>query len=843
MFTWNIQFVSRKRLADTLTQLMISGDGERNILVRIHTAIHTAEEATDLASFIKGILPSAQILGTSTSAIICEGKLIHDQCLISVTQMDGGNVRSVRIPLREEGYILPAEKLCALAAERVIRKDTRLLFAFAPESCREIERFVQISNEEMPGVTMIGGVTDYSDIIGNAGFVFDENGWSGEEMIFAALGGESMECCAGFATGVQVVGELHEITEAQGRCILRIDGEPATAFICGGLSETTAANPQIGFYFPLAYSFGGTDVPFVYGCHGADGLNTNHNITVGRKIRRGFFYDRKIISDNRSMYSRIESFEKGETLFAYSCRDRFRIYPNSVNWELSAYQNSNCSGCLTRGEIGTAEGRNAFTNCAFTAAAAGENPETQQMNPYVFSHTEPLEEDNRKLIGFLAEAARSETRDAGVKERMKGFVDSCRQMLLYSEKGGVANEAALHMDIQLGGYDRVCMIDVPEQRTIRAVFTEQEIEKTQAYYLSECASFAAQKNYRIYLMRQWQMAIAVPSYMVSLEDFTEDMKQLQNRLFQPKEGYIPIVSVFCVIDDCQAENLRSIYNAARLEMIRKNLLFHSCNGKEEDLDEERILEKYHMVHVINDALMNDTVIPYYQGIYDNETKTIHHYEALMRLKDGKGKVYSPYEFLDVARSYGLLYDKLNREMLRKVFDKFRDIEDRSVSVNLGMRDIRNEELIRYIYSFLSTAPHPENFIFEILENEDVDDYEMMLRFVDNIHKLGGKISIDDFGSGYSNLLHVISIPNDYLKIDGSIVRECNVNPASESLVKMISGWYRASGRNAKLIAEYVENEAIQKKLLEYGIDYSQGYLFSRPDPEVPEDGEDPGAGD
>ena len=99
------------------------------------------------------------------------------------------------------------------------------------------------------------------------------------------------------------------------------------------------------------------------------------------------------------------------------------------------------------------------------------------------------------------------------------------------------------------------------------------------------------------------------------------------------------------------------------------------------------------------------------------------------------------------------------------------------------------------------------------------------------------IAIDDFGSGFSNLQHLLSIHSDYLKIDGSIVKECNVNPASEGLVKMISGWYRASGQNAKLIAEYVENEAIQKKLLEYGIDYSQGYLFSKPAPEVPENEE------
>lgn len=471
-----------------------------------------------------------------------------------------------------------------------------------------------------------------------------------------------------------------------------------------------------------------------------------------------------------------------------------------------------------------------FTNCAFVLAAAGENPETQQMNPYVLLHAQTLAEENQTLIGYLADAACVGSRDAdtAMKESMKSFVSTCRQMLLYTEKDNVGNEAALRMDIRLGGYDRVCLIDVPDQRSIRAVFSEQAIEKTHSRFLSECSSFAAQKNYRAYLLKQWQMAVAVPSFMVSLENFTEDMRSLQKQLFETKEEYIPVVSVFCIIDECTAETLNAVYDAARLEMIQKNIQFYVCNGKEEELDEESILEKYRMVNVINYALSHNGVVPYYQGIYDNKEKTIHHYEALMRLKDENGNVYAPPAFLDVARSYGLLYDALSREMLRKVFDAFKDSVGKSVSINLGMRDIKNEELTRYIYGFLATARHPENFVFEILENEDVDEYEILLCFVHRIQKLGGKISIDDFGSGYSNLLHMASIPANFLKIDGSIVKECCKSRASEGLVQMISTWNGISGRDTRIVAEYVESEAIQDKLLQYGIDFSQGYLFSKP---------------
>ena len=839
MFTWNLQFVSKKRLAYTLNQLTIDKGEGRDVLVRIHTAIHTAEEAVDLAAFIKEILPKAKILGTSTSAILSEGKLIHDQCLISVTQMDEGSVAAARIPLTNgsEGRTVSAEALCAGVAGRMARENTRLVFAFFPEKYRDIERFVVLANEEMPGVQMIGGAVDWSDLIGGGGFVFDESGWSGEEAIFAALRGNALESFTGFATGVQVVGEEHQITKARGDRILEIDGTPAAAFLHAGIGEEICTKTEIGFYFPLAYSFDGIDVPFVFGYRGAEGIEVNHNVTAGRKIRRAFFCDRKIIADNRFLFGRAEAFEKGETLFSYACRDRFRFYPNSVKWELSAYQNSNMSGCLTRGEISTAGGRNVFTNCAFVLAAAGERPETQALNPYVFSHTESLAEDNQQLIAFLMEVAGGREDDRGMKESIRQFVDSCKRMLLYTEKENIANEAALHMDVRLGGYDRVCLIDVPGQRSMRTVFSEERIEKTHSHFIAECAAFAGRKNYRAYLLRPWQAAIAVPSYLVSLDAFTKDMRDLQKQLFETQGETIPVVSIFCILNECTADNLKNLYDAARLEMLQKNIQFHVCNGEEEELDAESIREKYRMVNVINYALAHDGVIPYYQGIYDNREKSIHHFESLMRLRDENGKIYTPFAFMEVARTYGLLYDALSMEMIRKVFDAFKDSEDKSVSINLGIRDIHNEELTRMIYGFLSTVRHPEHFIFEILENEDVDEYETLVRFVDNIHRLGGKTSIDDFGSGYSNLMHVVNIPSDFLKIDGSIVKECCSSQESESLIQLIASWSKINRRGARIVAEFVENEAIQDKLLRYNIDYSQGYLFSKPSPDFPDGGD------
>ena len=151
---------------------------------------------------------------------------------------------------------------------------------------------------------------------------------------------------------------------------------------------------------------------------------------------------------------------------------------------------------------------------------------------------------------------------------------------------------------------------------------------------------------------------------------------------------------------------------------------------------------------------------------------------------------------------------------------------------MGIRDIKNPEITEFIYDFMASVKHPENFVFEILENEDIDGYDVLVAFVDRIHALGGMISIDDFGSGYSNLQHLMSIHSDFIKIDGSIIRQCCESDESERLVALIAGWKDISSREVSIVAEYVENTGIQEKMTRFGIDYSQGYLFSKPSPEV-----------
>lgn len=868
MFTWNFQYVSKARLTETLNQLMINSE-KGDVLIRIHTAIHLKEEAVDLAKYIKKIVPNAHIFGTSTTAVFFHGKLLPNQCVISVTLMDKAKVDTVMIPTfdKKTKDMISGSELCDRTADYINLEAVKLMLAFTTVKYREVSAFVDEVNEKYPKVQMIGGIAVSSDAFEknkhHTGFVFDEKTWSDEAMLIATISGNEVESFTSCATGIETVGEEHEITDAFANCILEIDGKDAAEEYRNNIGDVLKKDPSLSRLFPFAYS-DAENAPLFVWFHDNMSISEsfprenitykkdydehlesdiyrkrklirgNHNFKVRRKIKRAFVYDQKIVHDNRMMFRRIENFEKAETIFAYSCLLRSQMYPDCVRWELSVYEETNMCGCITDGEIVTINGKSVFANCTFVVSVFGEKSATQNYNPYVFTHTESLASNNKDLIDYIinTESEYENKNDDEKNENTLEFLRECEAKLFVYQNEEIPNEVALNTDIGVKGYDRICMIDITDSTGMKTVFSKQLIDLTYKNYLSTCQSFVQSKNYKMYLIDGWHIAIGTPSYRTSLADFKSDMGMLQKSLFETSRENIAIVPLFCIIDGCTLENIDSAYYSARVEMMNKNIQFYVTSPMIEQLDEESMREKYHMVNVVNYAIAHDKIIPYFQGIYDNKSKSINHYESLMRLEDENGRIYYPVEFLDVARNFGHLYDSLSKTMIKKVFDIFKDVKDKSVSINLGIRDIKNPEITEYIYDFMASAKYPQNFVFEILENEDIDEYDILVAFVDRIHALGGLISIDDFGSGYSNLQHLMSIHSDYIKIDGSIIRHCCENDESERLVALIVGWKDISAREIAIVAEYVENSGIQEKMTRFGIDYSQGYLFSKPSPDI-----------
>ena len=311
MFTWNFEYVSKARLAETLNQLMLNS-AKGDILIRIHTAIHLEEEAVELARFIKRLVPGARIFGTSTSAVISWGKLVQNQCVISITQMDEGRIKSVLLPTYDEKSrepLLP-DVLCQNVKDAVVEKDTKLLLTFLTRKYLDVYRFIERCNDYFPGVQMIGGLANTPEIsitkFMDSGFVFDENGWTNRGILLAAISGEKVDSFSSYSTGVQVFGDELEITDSYGTCILSIDGKDALQEYYIGVSDELKHRPELLNLFPYVYS-DMSDIP-IFVRISDDQLHVNQIVEKGKKLKRAFIYDKKIITINTLYYQYLVDF-------------------------------------------------------------------------------------------------------------------------------------------------------------------------------------------------------------------------------------------------------------------------------------------------------------------------------------------------------------------------------------------------------------------------------------------------------------------------------------------------------------------------------------------------------
>ena len=133
-----------------------------------------------------------------------------------------------------------------------------------------------------------------------------------------------------------------------------------------------------------------------------------------------------------------------------------------------------------------------------------------------------------------------------------------------------------------------------------------------------------------------------------------------------------------------------------------------------------------------------------------------------------------------------------------------------------------------IFELLEEIGDASNFILEILEDEQFKDLDKLSHFIEKLRLHGIKVAIDDFGSGYSNFLEIMEIKPDFIKVDGKIISTVHTKELSRKILDVII--FLGMRFDIQLIAEFVENEDIQKHVKFRQIPFSQGYLFSTPQP-------------
>lgn len=170
---------------------------------------------------------------------------------------------------------------------------------------------------------------------------------------------------------------------------------------------------------------------------------------------------------------------------------------------------------------------------------------------------------------------------------------------------------------------------------------------------------------------------------------------------------------------------------------------------------------------------------------------------------------------------------MTKSMIEKVFLKFNNTQV-EFSINLCYEDIEDKKFSNFILQKTKEFSSAKNITFEIVETDCIKDFSIVKNFISSIKKLGSKIAIDDFGSGFSSMENIFKLNPDFIKIDGSLIKHLDTSVKSRTIVKNIITLAKDLG--IETVAEYVHSKNIQDIVVDLGIDYLQGYYIGEPKP-------------
>ncbi len=297
------------------------------------------------------------------------------------------------------------------------------------------------------------------------------------------------------------------------------------------------------------------------------------------------------------------------------------------------------------------------------------------------------------------------------------------------------------------------------------------------------------------------------------------------------------VSIGVVVVDTLFDNISDIMHAAdascySAKKAGRNQSFLYSHGDLETLQRHK---EVNAVSDITDVIDDKNFILYCQPIVplSLEVSQRHHFEILIRKLGPGGEVSLPTTFIPSAERYHLM-PNIDRWVIKNTFSAYRNMLDASkdrcgyiFSINLSGTSLGDKTLLGYIREqFAIYAIPPQAICFEITETAAIVNLKSTIALFKALRGIGCKFALDDFGSGMSSFMYLKTFEVDYLKIDGSFVKEMHVNKIDHAMVRSIHSV--AEALNIKTVAEFVENDEIIRELKNIGVHYGQGMGLGEP---------------
>lgn len=427
-----------------------------------------------------------------------------------------------------------------------------------------------------------------------------------------------------------------------------------------------------------------------------------------------------------------------------------------------------------------------------------------------------LERENQEYKRYLEQKIESYKKEIEEKNR------ELLQKLQYDTLTRLPNKMKLLLDFekQKERYSYLIYIDIDNMNFINLNFGFEEGDRTIVAIAKKIEQLLG-KRYQLYRVMSDEFAII----MEESEEIAYKLAKIIHKNIQkftiPNIGINPTITVALIPiteQKLSLERAQLTIKKAR-EKKRNNLLVF----EEKFLEEFKKKDIVFWIRKVQIALHKKDIVPYFQPIVDAKTKKVEKFEVLARMKDG-AKTVSPFYFIPAAKVSGHL-PEITKIILQRSFERFSPLPYQ-FSINVTEHDFQEQYLCKYLWK-LSKKYNvaPDRVVLEILENIHSQNEEIEEQ-INEIKELGFQIAIDDFGTEGSNFLRLHSLPVDYIKIDGTFIKDIDTNQESLQIVKTIINYSKM--KQIKTIAEFVHNQSVANVVQELGVDYMQGYYYGEP---------------
>ncbi len=280
------------------------------------------------------------------------------------------------------------------------------------------------------------------------------------------------------------------------------------------------------------------------------------------------------------------------------------------------------------------------------------------------------------------------------------------------------------------------------------------------------------------------------------------------------------------------ENPRALLSNTDIAMYQaKDLGRNRYALFDQDSDSLRSTHKrINLAKKLRDSLDEDRLTLFAQPVVRLNDRKVMHHEILLRVRGDDGEYALPAQFIETAETLGLVQE-IDICVVRKLLEY---IDAHGLAggksryfVNLSRVSISNAGWVENFLGLMrGSGIDPTQFVFEITETAALSEIDVTLSFIKRLKDMGCRFALDDFGAGFSSFYYLKRFEVDYLKIDGSFVRDIVTDESSRLFVKALNDVAR--GMKKQVIAEWVEETAALDMLVEMGTEYGQGYLFQRP---------------